>query len=265
MLTQCEEGYRNAVCGFLIKYFKQYYKLSREDIYSVLSRWADEVCEPPFDLDECFDRFYNAGGLNYDAELAAKYGIIDFTQIRDRSIIWIPNEFCNNFDTLSAQAVKMYLAIKQLEHYKKPTTLESIMEVLDISHEATARKTVKELISQKFAYVVNGNKKTGEPNTYFTQKIISITQGQTRFSYNDIAAYVKDLNGTEIKLYMYMKYKCFRTGGCFMAQKTLGDATDLKQHSVSGIMKRLEEKSYVEIEKSIINEFISYCNYTLLR
>lgn len=265
MLTQCEEGYRNAVCGFLIKYFKQYYKLSREDIYSVLSRWADEVCEPPFDLDECFDRFYNAGGLNYDAELAAKYGIIDFAEIRDRSIIWIPNEFCNNFDTLSAQAVKMYLAIKQLEHHKKPTTLEAIMEVLDMSHKPTARNTIKELIANKFAYVVTGNKKTGEQNTYFTQKLVSYAQGHTRFSYNDIAAYVRDLNGGEVSLYMYMKYKCFRTGGCFMAQKTLGEAIGQTPQSVGKIVRRLAEKSYVEIQKNEINEFISYCDYTLLR
>ena len=265
MLSQAGKGHRNAVCGFLIKYFKQYYKLSREDIYSVLSRWAEEACEPPFDLDAYFDRLYNSGGLNYDAELASIYGGIDFTQIKDRSVIWIPNEFCNSFDVLSAPAVKMYLVMKQLEHYKKPTTLEALMKVLDISHKPTARKVVKELTDKQFAYVKKGNKKNGESNSYYTQKLISIAQGQTRFSYNDIAAYVRDLNGGEIKLYMYMKYKCFRTGGCFMAQKTLGKATDLDRTWVSRVMKRLEEKDYIEIEKLAITDYIYYCNYTLLR
>ena len=265
MLYKCEEGYRNATCGFLIKYFKQFYKLSRDDIYSVMSRWAEEACEPPFDLDECFDRFYNAGGLNYDSELAAKYGIIDFAQIKDRSILWIPNEFCAKFNVLSAQAVKMYLAIKKLEHYKNSTTLEDIMAIVGLSHAATARKTIKELIANNFVYVTKGSKKQGEANRYFTQKIINITKGQTRFSYNDIAAYIQDLNGNEIKLYMYMKYKCFRAGSCFMSQKHLGEATDLQRTSVCGIVKQLAEKNYVEIEKTFITEYISFCNYTLLR
>ena len=265
MLNRTPEGYRNSACGFLMKYFKDYYKLSREDIYSVLLRWSKEACDPPFNIDNDFDRLYNSGGLNYDTALSQKFGYIDFTVVKDKSTVWIPNAFFKSFSTLSGQAARMYLAIKKLEHYKKTTSLENIMKVLDVSHTPTARNTVKELIENNFVYTVKGAKKNGVPNTYFTQKIINISEGQTRFSYNDIAAYVGDLNGNELKLYTFMKYKCARTGECFMAQRNIGKATGLKQSSVCGIIKTVAEKEYIAVNKMEINEYISYCNYTLMR
>ena len=76
---------------------------------------------------------------------------------------------------------------------------------------------------------------------------------------------MEELKDNELKLYMYMTSKCFETGQCFFSQSTLGEILNLKQNTISTLMKGLSNKYFIQIHKQAITKYISYCTYTLLR
>lgn len=264
ILAYTPEGYRNLAFGFLIKYFKQYLKLSRDRIKNILRIWCLEACEPPIDIDRDFSRLYNINGLNYTSKLAQKYGIIDFNEITNREDIFISNDVLKDIDSFSAPEYRVYLAVKMIEHLEQVPTIKNIAQVLDISERALQPSLVS-VSKGKHIYRNKGNRTLKESYSYHSTKIVSISNGYTKVSYNDLLSYIKELNGNEARVFMYMKYKCFETGKCFYSQESLGEALDLKQNTISTIMKNLESKFFIKIEKTIISKNVHYCNYILLR
>ena len=91
-------------------------------------------------------------------------------------------------------------------------------------------------------------------------------------SYNDIHAFVTDLNGVgsttkagaDLKLYLYFRWK-FYSGEIYMSQNKLGQELGLTRSAIGKATKRLEEQHYLQIDKVGENPLYQHCVYTLLR
>lgn len=274
MLAYTPMGFRNKCLGFLIKFFKSYYRISEKASLEILSLWAATACDPVYDSKEFrtdFKRLYDAGGLNYDSSMAKEFGIIDFPQlveIRKREIT-IPHKFFRQLDKMDGKVVRLYLAIKLLEHIEEPATQESLSKLLKISERAL-RPSLQDLCKSGFAYLSKGNSRQKIPNTYYTHRGFSAREGFAVFSYNDIRAYIKELyeDGTrgngELKLYLFMCYT-FSRQEVFMSQLNLGKHIGFARNSVSEIVYRLQDKHFLKITKEKRDSFFESCVYTLLR
>lgn len=273
MLNSTPDGLRNKALGFLIRYLKTYVKLSKKQIEEILTIWAKKACQPPYDMKEFVEdlsRLYYYNGLNYDSQLAQQFGFIDFENqnILVKNMIFIPQSFLEMFHTVEGNAVRVYLGLKMLEHFEKETTIDDLAQILDMTSRAI-RPILKNLIAQKHIYVKKGNRRLKEPNRYFTTKIVDISKGYLKLSYNDVKAYVDELALGELKLYLFMSYKFFN-GDCFMSQKNIGKNIGLEQNTVSELVKSLESKDYLRITKVPLGEsktgtFLYSNIYTMLR
>ena len=274
MLAYTPRGYRNKSLGFMTRFFKSYFRLGERATFEILRIWATEACDPPYDPIEFpvdFKRLYNSGGLNYDDSLFEKFGFIDFGQqieLRKRDIA-VPHKFFQQLDTLDGKVVRLYLAIKLLEHLEEPATQESLCKLLKISDRAL-RTTLKDLCKSGHGYMTKGNSRQKIPNTYHTHRGHSPREGYVTFSYNDVRAYIKELyedgargNG-ELKLYLFMRYK-FARQDIFMSQSNLGQHTGIGRSTVSEIAYRLQDKHFLKISKEHKDSFFASCIYTLLR
>lgn len=273
MLAHTPHGYRNKTLGFLIKFFTKHYRMSKQSIWDITEIWSQEACEPAYPPKEFsfdFSRLYNMGGLNYDSALSKQFGIIDFAgliELRKKDVA-IPHKFFKDFDKLDGTVVRLYLAIKTLEHIDVPATQEELSKLLGISDRAL-RPTLQALCKSGHGYMSKGNRRLKEPNTYHTHRGYSARDGYVTFSYNDVRAYIKELhegsargNG-ELKLYLFMRYK-FYTGDVYMSQYKLGNHIGVARNTISGLVYRLQEKHFLKIQKVKIGCFDS-CVYELLR
>lgn len=273
MLAYAGEGYRNKVLGALIRYLSRHHRLGRDALYDILSLWAREACDPAYNEEEFesdFSRFYYFGGLNYDTSLSMIYGTIDFSNLIElrKKEIFIPHKFFKKFDKLSGQAIRLYLAIKMLEHTEEKATMDKLTQLLGISDRAL-RTTMQELQASGMVYVTEGVRKLGIPNTYHTDRFNSAKAGYMALSYNDIKAYVTELyepgsrgNG-ELKVYLHLRWK-FYSGNIFVSQTTLGESLGLAQNTISVIVNRLQDRHFLKIEKVHYGPMES-CRYKLLR
>ena len=276
MLAETPRGFRNSALGFLIKHFKKQCKLGKDAIYEILSIWAKEACVPVYPEDEFkrdFSRlYYEYDGLGYDPKLAAKFGSIDFDEIirLRKQDIHIPNKFFRSFATLDGKTVRLYLAIKMLEHLREEPTQDRLAEVLGLTTRAL-RPTLQDLIKSGHGYMVKGNARNKVPATYHTSHMVSNHDGFVRLSYNDVKAYVSELfipgkrGNNELKLYLFMLYK-FYSNEIFMSQKKLGENIGVLQTTISGLVNRLEESKYLQIRKVYRSgNMLQSCEYKLLR
>lgn len=268
MLISVPVGFRNKVFGFLVKYFKMHLRLGKNHIKEIMVIWSSQACDVPYDskvFDYDFERFYYKGGLPYDNELAGRFGYIDFeAQIElRRKNIYIPSSFIRSFGNTDGTVVRLYLGIKLLEHIEEPTTIEKLSSVLGVS-EPMVKKYISAAKECDHIYVKKGYKKAGIPNEYRSTKIVSFSEGYFSLSYNDVQAYLSQLNVGEIKLYVFMRYK-FYSGEVFMAQSNLGVNIGLQQNTVSVLTKSLQKKYFLKITKKYISNNIYSCIYTLLR
>lgn len=277
MLSHTPKGFRNSALGFLIGYFHRTVFMPKERIYQILSIWSEEACVPKMDkfqFQEDFNRIYHTyGGLPYDSKLASKFGLIPFESdlIISKKEVAISNHFFASIKTMTGKLVRMYLAIKLLEHVDKAATQEELSDLLKISTRSV-RTTLQELVKTPHCYMVKGNAKNKIPNTYHTDIFYDHTLGHSLFSYNDLKCYVSELfddrkrGNNELKLYLYMQYR-FRSGEIFMSQSTFGEKLGLKQNSVSEIVSRLVDKGFLRVEKrrhELLPHFTK-CYYILLR
>lgn len=268
MLVSVPMGFRNKVFGFLVKFFKMHLRLGKEPIKEIMNLWAVQACDPPYDLkmlDYDFERFYYKGGLPYDNELAKKFGYIDFEsqiELRKKNV-YIPSSFIRDFANIDGTAVRLYLGIKQLEHIEEPTTIENLSSVLDVS-VPMVKKYISAAKGCSHIYIKKGYKKAGIPNEYRSSKIVSFSEGYFSLSFNDVQAYLSQLNIGEVKLYMFMRYK-FYSGEVFMSQENLGRSIGLQQNTVSVLTKSLQKKYFLKISKKYLSNSVYSCIYTLLR
>lgn len=275
MLAHTPHGYRNKVLGFLVGFFMKQYKLGQKATKEILDIWAEQACTPVYPADEYkkdFYRLYGNGGLPYDTSLSKQFGVIDFAEmvkLRKQDIM-ISRKFFLSFETLDGKCVRLYLAMKMLEHIKEEVTVPALMNILGISDRAL-RTTMQELLKSGHAYMIKGNNRKSIPNTYHTHRGYSPSEGYLRLSYNDVKVYVSELYGeksrgnNELKLFLFMLWK-FYSGDIFMSQERLGQHIGVARNTVCEIVSRLEEKHFLEIHKSRRNgSFFECCEYILLR
>lgn len=274
MLSDTPFGYRNYTLGFLIKFFKTHYKLSKVQIEEILTIWGSKACTPIYDPEELQSDFarlyYKYNGLSYNSKLASKFGYIDFAEtitLRKKDIL-IPHSFSKDLHVLDGRTVRAYLAIKLLEHHQDEATQVSISEKLEISVRAL-RPALQSLLSSRHAYVQKGNRRLKIPDSYHTNKIFSANDGYSIYSYNDISSYLKDFaeqnsKHNELKLYLFFRYK-FYTGEIYMSQTNIGKHIGVAQNTVSDIVNRLVEKKYLKISKKYHSPALYSLEYTLLR
>lgn len=277
MLTKTPEGYRNLVLGFLIRYLKKHLFMSKDQIFEILSIWRKSACTPELSkasFEDDFKRlYYSYNGLPYGADLAKKFGYIPFDHeiVISKKEIAISNHFFQDFTFLNGRHIRMYLAIRLLEHMDEKPTQEAIGKLLKLSVRSV-RTTIKELLKTRHCYCVKGNPKARIPGSYHSNKLYPDGTGYSVFSYNDLKCYVKELfedkkrGNNELKLYLYMQYR-FRNREIFMSQHNLGEALGLEQNSISEIASRLAEKGFMQIEKRQHESQLHFekCYYTLLR
>lgn len=265
MLSNTPEGLRNSAFGFLIKFFKQYIKLSKSHIYEIMSVWADNAANPPYDsLDDDFDRLYTINGLNYSSDLSKEFGIIDFSNLSTNDDILISNDLVNDLRNISGKELKAYLAIKLLEYENIECTQENIASKLGISVRAL-NPTLMDLCKTKHAYKTKNNRREKEQYYYNTSKIVNVSKGYSRFTFDDIFQFLSELNNNELKVFLFLKVKAYKDNSSHASQDTLGELLSLKQNTISNIMKGLSSKGYISIEKKKIQKNISYCNYTIIK
>lgn len=277
MLAYTPQGYRNKCLGFLIRFFKNQYKLGKRQISEILDIWSKEACDPVYTADEFKDDFsrlyYNYNGLSYDAALTKKFGSIDFEQmIRLRKQnIHIPNSFFADLEGLSVAEVRLYLGIKLLEHTDESTSQEALSELLGVSTR-NLRPALQHLVKDGHCFIKKGAPKLKIPNTYHTNRIVSAHDGYMSFSYNDIRAYVMELceqsgrtrsNG-DLKLYLFFRWKFF-SGEIYMSQSNLGKHVGLAQNSISDIVYRLQSRHFLKVIKKRCSRYVESCEYVLLR
>lgn len=278
MLKHTPKGYRNHALGFMIRFFKNQFKLSKKQIMDILQIWSENACVPtyePNEFKEDFTRlYYNYKGLPYDPVLAKKFGNINFgelVQLRKKNVIHIPNRVFRDLSELGGKELRLYLGIKMLEHVGDETTQEKLSKLLNISDRAI-RPTLQNLVKKGHCFVKKGNSRQGIPNTYHSSYLVSSEDGYMTFTYNDIAVYTKELceqtgrtrANAELVLYLFFRWKFF-SGEIYMSQSNLGKHTGITQAAVSQVINRLQERHFIKVRKIRRNSFVESCEYTLLR
>lgn len=275
MLAETPQGFRNKVLGFLIKFFKTQYKLGKQAILDILTVWAKQACQPAYNDSEFkkdFTRlYYEYNGLGYDPSLTYQFGSLNFEQLTRlrKQDIHIPNKLLRDLDKLDGKTVRLYLALKMLEHLEEDATQDKLAETLSISTRAL-RPTLQDLLKSGHGYMTKGNAKKGIPSTYHTSRIVSAQDGYMAFTYNDIRAYVNDLYGEgfrgngELKLYLFMRYK-FYTGDIYMSQTNLGEHIGVAQNTVCTLVAKLESRHFLRINRKFRANGVISCEYVLLR
>lgn len=274
MLLETPHGYRNNVLGFLIRFLKTQYRLNKSQIEDVLIIWGNEACKPAYDLIELkkdFERiYYKYDGLSYNSSLAAKFGTIEFSELitlRKKDIL-IPHSFSKDLSILDGKAVRVFLALKLLEHNQDEATQNTLSEKLDITVRAL-RPSVQSLVDAGHAYTEKGNRRLGIPDKYHSNKIFSTNEGYSIYSYNDIETYLRDFSEknskyNELKIYLFFRYK-FYTGEIYMSQTNIGKHIGVAQNTVSDIVNRLVERKYLKISRRYHSPALFSLEYTLLR
>lgn len=271
MLLECRTGFhlRNKALGFLVKWFKSYAKLSKENTRETLEQWHMEATTYIDSFGNDFERFWGMNGLSYSSELATEFGWIDFQNIsflKKERDIQIANSFIDVMGELEQSAIKVYLAIKMTEHMNKDTDIENIVSLSTLS-QRTVFRGLEILKNKHHIYVEKKHKykKDGEVYIYKTQKIMDINRGYTILTYDNLKCMIIELKNNSIKLYLYMLRKCFNNKFCTVNQDDLAVAIGVARSTITGITKNLEKKNYIKIEKLPVGPNIYSNGYKLKR
>lgn len=65
-------------------------------------------------------------------------------------------------------------------------------------------------------------------------------------------------------MYVYMKYACSR-GICVVNQDEIAKNIGVKRESVSKLVKKLEDKMFIHVERKYVGNAVVNCIYELLR
>lgn len=292
MLKCTPMGFRNNALGLLIKYFKNYLMFGKDQIFSILKVWAESACDPaynPLDFHKDFERLYQGGGLNYSAELAKQFGYIDFEnqiQLHRDNKVFISNSLFQNIKDIDGNVLRVYLAVKILEHGNSENDTENEIKItIDALADVTGmsirnlKRVLQTAKSMKLLYVKQGVKRKGEPNTYHCNQIRDLDVGFKALSVNDLEVYLSTskrlkLSNNELKLYLFMLYK-FYTKDRAMSLKKMGEFIGCAESTVSELVSSLRKKRYLRVEKiyrDVVygdrvykDKVVFYNKYTLLK
>jgi DNA-binding MarR family transcriptional regulator len=254
--------------------------LGKQQICEILTTWAEQACNPSYneiDFEKDFERLYLAGGLNYSSELAKHFGYIDFDaqiQLHRDNKIPISNTVFQSLDIIDGNVLRAYLAVKILNHGNRgdendvPVTINSIADLTGMSIP-TLKRVLPVAKKMKLLYIEQGAKRKGEPNTYHCNHINDSDVGFKALSVNDLDVYLSTskrlkLSNNELKVYLFMLYK-FYTKDRAMSLKKIAKFVGLTESAVSKIVKSLNTKRYLKIERVYKDNVVFFNKYTLLK
>lgn len=193
--------------------------------------------------------------------------LVNRTENALRAYIYIPINFFRDFNNLNGKEVRLYLAIKMLEHIEEQTTQETLSKLLGISDRAL-RQSLQRLNNRGHCFNKKGNSRQRIPSTYHSSHLISSQDGYMMFSYNDLSVYINELceqkertrANSELVLYLFFCYK-FYSGEINMSQAKIGKEISLTQPAISQIINRLQKKHFIKVN---ITDSGTY-EYILLR
>lgn len=278
MLIDAPEGYTDAVIMFLIPYFKNTLKWSFEQVKRVMDKWAE--INNYAELDK-YERIYYAeyrkGFGVYTEELQKKYGSINFAKsydtiikINDNTANLKPIIFDNDlYPELDKTALKVFIAF--LFEYKASGKITwNLNEVIKYNGigRNTALKSLKELTNKEFMSCKTYFKGDKKPNDYTLMKtyIAAKTERRIEFTLSELRSMIQNLKGNEIKVYIYMKYMILRypNESYYANQSDIAKGLGMARSSLSEVLRELNKKRFINIEKVQISNKIESNIYTLL-
>lgn len=278
MLIDAKEGYTDGVILFLIPYFKNTLNLSFEEVYKIFEVWGRINNYTELDkIERIYYTEYKKGFGAYSQELAKKYGSIDFRKdydtvikINDNTINVKPNIFEKDiYIELDKTALKVFMAF--LFEYKAIGKITwSLSEVIKYNNisKPTAIKCLKNLTENQCIACTENFKTKDKGNEYTLMKtyIAVKTERRVEFTLSEIRDMIKTLKGNEIKLYIYIKYMVLKSVESiyYGNQKDIGERIGMSQQTVSDILKSLNKKRFINIEKITVNNISESNSYTLL-
>lgn len=278
MLTDTDDGYTDAVIMFIIPYFKNTLKLSFEQTKAIMDKWAELN---GYDEQDKYERIYyteyKKGFGVYSAELQERYGSISFNKNYD-TIIKINDNTANLkpaifdekiYPELDKTALKVFIGF--LFEYKATSKITwSIKEVMDFNNisKPTTIKALKHLLEKDFVSCLEKFKTKNEGNEYtLTRTYIALkTERRLEFTLTQLREMNQALKGNEIKVYIYMRFvilKC-TNGEYYGNQYDIAKAIGMTQQAVSIVLKSLNKKRFININKVKINNITESNLYTLL-
>ena len=277
MLDCVPKGFRNTSLGFLTGFLKNNLGFGYEQLYSIMSEWAELSCKPSYTdytFKKDFNRFYFSGCMPYSASLANKFGFIDFKEYasiqKDHSL------FLNTklFECIKTPGeLRTVLMIKLLEHegHNGVSTNELVAwskknlkykdNGLSIN---TIRKDIQQATKNNLIYKTHGNRKFGKPDLYYSNELFDLSSGYFLLPVNDANTFLSFLNLSQLSLYVYLSYlQSF--GVNFISQKKLANKLNLSRSRVSTLIRELEDNKFIRVERAEYGEAVRFCKYTLLK
>lgn len=274
MLSGTPEGLRNATMLFLIPFFKNAMKLSKEHITEIMKVW-DKHCLPSQGEHQIvaevkrlwvynFEKKFGA----YPAELQDYYGEITFNEYKLDNTILIPNLFFKHLQGITDAAVQIYLSMllsNKLEN-KKALTAKEIIECASIS-KMTFYRNINMLILCGFIDKKRSCKKAGEEHSYRVNayKYLIGDRGYTKIEVSTVKLMLKELTKGEISLYIYLRYMISSTQNskCYATQEYIATQLGKKRAAISVNTSALHDKKYIKKE-TIKQGIVSHSTYTLI-
>ena len=146
-------------------------------------------------------------------------------------------------------------------------SLSEVIEYNKIS-KPTAIKCLKNLTENQCIACTENFKTKDKGNEYTLMKtyIAVKTERRVEFTLSEIRDMIKTLKGNEIKLYIYIKYMVLKSVESiyYGNQKDIGERIGMSQQTVSDILKSLNKKRFINIEKITVNNISESNSYTLL-
>jgi hypothetical protein len=150
-----------------------------------------------------------------------------------------------------------------LEKHPEGLKTERIMEIANIGSEVTFYKRVKELTNAGFVFKRKGIKQRGIPDIYKVVRQGTYGTGRTSVSYGAVIAAANDVIGpAQYKVYLLLHWYLYigRANNIYPSTFTLADKLGVTQQAASKHITHLQEKDFIQIDKTKEGYNIYYLN-----
>lgn len=276
ILTETPENYRDSALMFLVPFFRNRIGLSLDGIIEAMKVWNSN-CNPPEDVSFTVDKvkriysYDHKGTGAYTADLAKKFGFIEFEEFKLKNKVTIPNILFQKYSVLHKTAVRIYLMMKTFESINNISEwdFETIAKYSKVSTR-TVKSYLKLLVEYKLIDKKRGNKKAGISDKYYISQFIDTSKGFVQVNRATLRMMVYDstiaLSDSEIMVFTYiysMIHGNFK-GCCNASQQYIGDNIGLSKTSVSEITDILVSKGWISKKTYTGRDGKSHCNYYLM-
>lgn len=276
ILTETPENYRDSALMFLIPFFRNRIGLSLDDIIEAMKIWNSN-CNPPEDENFTVDKvkriysYDHKGTGAYTADLAKKFGYIEFDEFKLKNKIIISNSFFQSYTELHKTSIRIYFMMKTFEAMNNISEwdFDTIAEYSKVS-KVTVKRYLKQLVDLNFIDKKRGNKKLGVSDKYYISQFTDTSKGFTQFNRAKLRMMVYDssisLSDSEIMIYTYI-YSMIHgnpKGVCGASQFYIGKNTGLDYSVVSRITDSLVKKNWIAKKTYTGKDIKSHCKYYLM-